>query len=556
MREKYLLQDRIELLGGVRHSDVGGVFTRGTIFMNTSLTDSFGIAILEAACAGLYVVSTRVGGVPEILPEDMISFANPDEDDVIRAMSEAIRIVSAGEHDSQRAHERIKGFYNWNDVTERTERVYQEVFKTEPYDFWTRLYRTLDIGPFAGLIYVCILLVDCVFFLFLEWWLPEHDLDKVEAHWDPVKFKEHLFNITMAPAIPIPTAYSATDTGHASSQASPSPIRPFALAALGIACFIGIVYMLFCFLYRPKAEAKAKPTGLRELVLPGLIIPKQPKRPLRWLAFLKAVWPFKHTSSEVTIPVNGMKETPEEPEKDLEAQITEEASPSIEDDAPFQSLPEAEPVDTPSLCEDMSPPIPGAWFDLDNLMATPLGDLEAFDSESEYSDDKEHVVCGGGDGDYDDIHDILDEYYTQSSSMLSLSMSTSQVTGVGLGITVPVIQLDSCPSRISPPQDVNFPDEAPQSPVIVNTSPEVEYLDVPPAQFCGKDRMDAEASARSRSHLRRLSTLATVAELCVVKRNPAVGGACPHPFITGSDELGVDLQTPALDTHQVEHGWF
>jgi glycosyltransferase involved in cell wall biosynthesis len=48
--------------------------------MNTSLTEAFGIAIVEAACAGLHVVSTRVGGVPEILPEDMISFANPDED--------------------------------------------------------------------------------------------------------------------------------------------------------------------------------------------------------------------------------------------------------------------------------------------------------------------------------------------------------------------------------------------------------------------------------------------------------------------------------------------
>lgn len=48
--------------------------------MNTSLTESFGIGMLEAACAGLYVMSTRVGGVPEILPEDMISFANPEED--------------------------------------------------------------------------------------------------------------------------------------------------------------------------------------------------------------------------------------------------------------------------------------------------------------------------------------------------------------------------------------------------------------------------------------------------------------------------------------------
>lgn len=53
---------------------------RGQIFLNTSLTEAFGIAILEAATAGLLVVSTRVGGVPEILPEDMIVFAQPDED--------------------------------------------------------------------------------------------------------------------------------------------------------------------------------------------------------------------------------------------------------------------------------------------------------------------------------------------------------------------------------------------------------------------------------------------------------------------------------------------
>jgi len=61
------------------------VLIQGSIFLNTSLTESFGIAILEAACAGLYVVSTKVGGVPEILPEDMISFANPTEDGELRA---------------------------------------------------------------------------------------------------------------------------------------------------------------------------------------------------------------------------------------------------------------------------------------------------------------------------------------------------------------------------------------------------------------------------------------------------------------------------------------
>jgi phosphatidylinositol glycan class A protein len=64
------------------------VLQQGSIFMNTSLTESFGIAILEAACAGLHVVSTRVGGVPEILPEDMISFATPNAEGSFSALFE------------------------------------------------------------------------------------------------------------------------------------------------------------------------------------------------------------------------------------------------------------------------------------------------------------------------------------------------------------------------------------------------------------------------------------------------------------------------------------
>ncbi|KAF8906762.1 glycosyltransferase family 4 protein [Gymnopilus junonius] len=190
MREKHLLQDRIELLGSVRPKDVLSVLSRGSIFLNTSLTESFGIAILEAACAGLYVVSTKVGGVPEILPEDMISFAKPEEDDVISAISEAIEIVQNGGHDPIRAHERIKTFYSWEDVANRTEKVYDVVMKSRQMDLMERINRTMELGPFAGIIYTIILLVDCLFFLFLEWWIPRESLHYVHHNWDQERFKE------------------------------------------------------------------------------------------------------------------------------------------------------------------------------------------------------------------------------------------------------------------------------------------------------------------------------------------------------------------------------
>lgn len=39
---------------------------QGHIFVNASLTEAFCMAIVEAASVGLLVVSTRVGGVPEV----------------------------------------------------------------------------------------------------------------------------------------------------------------------------------------------------------------------------------------------------------------------------------------------------------------------------------------------------------------------------------------------------------------------------------------------------------------------------------------------------------
>ncbi|EIM85477.1 glycosyltransferase family 4 protein [Stereum hirsutum FP-91666 SS1] len=193
MREKHLLQDRIELLGPVRHRDVRDVLVQGSIFLNTSLTEAFGIAILEAACAGLYVVSTRVGGVPEILPEDMISFANPTEDDIFEATSKAIALVSAGSHDPHRAHAQIKDFYDWAHIARRTEVVYRNVLQSEEMGVWTRIMRTTQLGPFFGPISTIILILNCIFFAVLEWWIPRSEIDYVpgeEYGWDKGRWGE------------------------------------------------------------------------------------------------------------------------------------------------------------------------------------------------------------------------------------------------------------------------------------------------------------------------------------------------------------------------------
>lgn len=48
--------------------------------------------------------------------------------------------------------------------------------------------RTLSMGPFFGPIFTIIFFVDCLFFTFLEWWLPQEDIERAGGSWNPGTF--------------------------------------------------------------------------------------------------------------------------------------------------------------------------------------------------------------------------------------------------------------------------------------------------------------------------------------------------------------------------------
>lgn len=60
---KHNLGERLKLVGRVEHEQVVKYLKEADIFVNPSLTESFGIAIVEAASMGLLCVSTDVGAV-------------------------------------------------------------------------------------------------------------------------------------------------------------------------------------------------------------------------------------------------------------------------------------------------------------------------------------------------------------------------------------------------------------------------------------------------------------------------------------------------------------
>jgi len=171
------LEGRVRFLGRLPHGKVRDALVRGHVFLNCSLTESFCIALLEAACAGLYCVSTNVGGVPEVLPGDMVSLAEPTVEGLVEALGEAIE--RAPHVDPFRFHERIKEMYRWERVAEETLGVYREVVEKKRPDFLQRLVRYQTVGPFAGL-FACLAALTVHFWVGLVcWWWPRRVIDVV-----------------------------------------------------------------------------------------------------------------------------------------------------------------------------------------------------------------------------------------------------------------------------------------------------------------------------------------------------------------------------------------
>lgn len=144
VREQHQLQERVTLLGAVEHENVRNVLVQGNIFLNASLTEAFCMAIVEAASCGLQVVSTKVGGVPEVLPPDLIWLTEPSVKGLVDGLELALKDYRRGKIVPPfEAHSRVCSMYQWNNVAQRTETVYNKVERDPVDDLSTRLKKLL-----------------------------------------------------------------------------------------------------------------------------------------------------------------------------------------------------------------------------------------------------------------------------------------------------------------------------------------------------------------------------------------------------------------------------
>lgn len=127
----YGISGQVEFTGRIPHDEVPAHLNTFDIYMALSIdhSESFGVAIIEASACGIPVIVTDVGGLPEVVENNVTGIVVPPHnataaaDAVIRLIQDEDSRVRMGENGVKH----IEKYYSWDDNVELVSRIYKDL---------------------------------------------------------------------------------------------------------------------------------------------------------------------------------------------------------------------------------------------------------------------------------------------------------------------------------------------------------------------------------------------------------------------------------------------
>ncbi len=127
MADELGVSHRVSFKGEVPYNDLPRFLQASDLFIRPSLTEGLGNSFLEAMAAGLLIVGTKVGGIPEFLSDDMTGFyCEPNNPDSIVHVIEKVIGLSNEKKSSviQNAQELVKKSFHWKKIVIEMKKVF------------------------------------------------------------------------------------------------------------------------------------------------------------------------------------------------------------------------------------------------------------------------------------------------------------------------------------------------------------------------------------------------------------------------------------------------
>ncbi|EEB74560.1 glycosyltransferase family 4 protein [Thermococcus sp. AM4] len=121
------ISKKVRFLGRVEYSELPLYYRASDVFVLPSLSEAFGIVLLEAMASGTPVIGTSVGGIPEII--DGCGIIVPPGN--AKKLAEAINLILGNQNIEKRfgrlGKRRVEKVYDWNVVVGKIEALYRDV---------------------------------------------------------------------------------------------------------------------------------------------------------------------------------------------------------------------------------------------------------------------------------------------------------------------------------------------------------------------------------------------------------------------------------------------
>jgi glycosyltransferase involved in cell wall biosynthesis len=125
--------DRVSTLEGVPHSEVPRWLSQGDVFLNTTNIDNTPMSVLEAMASGLCVVSTNVGGIPNLVTHghNALLYAPDDAQGAADAIVQVTTQTDLAKRLSANART-LASQFDWSFVLPQWDELLMSAMRTDP----------------------------------------------------------------------------------------------------------------------------------------------------------------------------------------------------------------------------------------------------------------------------------------------------------------------------------------------------------------------------------------------------------------------------------------
>ena len=127
--EKHHLQNKVKLVGRIENRKIPELLSSADLFVRPSRHEGFGVSMLEAMAAGVPVIATPVGGIPDFIKQEttglLVDPEKPEQlaESIGRLMQDNNLYKSLQKY----ALNLVTKKYNWENITDEVEKAFNSI---------------------------------------------------------------------------------------------------------------------------------------------------------------------------------------------------------------------------------------------------------------------------------------------------------------------------------------------------------------------------------------------------------------------------------------------